>query len=162
MFYRRDFRPPMRGDDSTIAGLRDRVDALERTLCDWFQSHQSPSGVVISDEKLWTPTVTSATGTITSATVDDARYWVVGGIIFYRVQITIVDAGTGGGGLRFTLPMDARLAHVGCGREVSATGYGLVVTGSSSTKDRASISYYDNTSPIVTGNICLVQGSFVP
>ncbi len=159
MLYRREFKPPAKGDDSTVEGLRRRVDDLERALSAWFLSHQSPGVVVISDEQIWTPTVSSAGGTLTTTAVD-AYYWKIGEVYFYFVEITLTNAGTGTGALNFTLPVTARLENQGYGREVQTTGYALTVTCSANSAT-AGIVNYDGTSPITTGHICRVQGFFV-
>ena len=99
----------------------------------------------------WTPTVTSNAGTITTSTVNTARYCQLQKTIIGLVDITINNAGTAAGNqLQFTLPFLSAAArrNIGASREVNATGNlgccDMVATGT------CAIIRYDNAGTIQT------------
>ena len=83
----------------------------------------------------WTPTVTASSGTLTSTTVNTARYTRAGKTVTAFFDITITNAGTGGGFLLVTLPVAASASGGGAasGREYVLAGVliGGVITPSS-------------------------------
>lgn len=72
----------------------------------------------------WTPTVTSAIGSITSYTVSQAEYKVVGKVLFWHVSIKITNIGTAAGDFRFNVPPGYPVVNrgFGVGRETDITG----------------------------------------
>lgn len=102
----------------------------------------------------FTPTVTSASGTITSATASGV-YSRVGQRVTIDVTVTIVDAGTGSGALQVTTPS-------GYGNAGSKSVYGSGVIASSNVsvipaigagQSGVTIVKYDGTTVISTGNV---------
>lgn len=74
----------------------------------------------------YTPTVTSHTGTITSYTVNEARYQQDGKKITCRISITITTNGTGATAIRESLPFVAKDGHNNfAGMEIHNTTKGL-------------------------------------
>jgi hypothetical protein len=70
----------------------------------------------------YTPTVSSSTGTITTASAT-GKWKRAGKLIAVQQTITITTNGTGAGNLRATLPFDAESTDfVGAGRETAVTG----------------------------------------
>jgi pectate lyase len=70
----------------------------------------------------YTPTVSSSTGTITTASAT-GKWKRVGKLIAVQQTITITTNGTGAGNLRATLPFDAESTDfIGSGRENAVTG----------------------------------------
>lgn len=83
----------------------------------------------------YTPTVTSASGTLTSASAT-GRYKQLGKTIFLEVDATVTTAGTGSGGLRVTLPFaSASFNFTGAAYEygVSATSGAAIIRFAQST-----------------------------
>jgi len=77
------------------------------------------------EEGTWTPTASSATGSITSYT-SDGTYTKVGDLVFVRGRVNLTNVGTAGGrllmaGLPFTTATGIR-PFIGVAREDSATG----------------------------------------
>ena len=96
----------------------------------------------------YTPTVTTATGSITSKTIYQAKYAVLGKLGFVLFDLGIGTNGTGGGKLSFTLPSGAQAKSTffcGVGRENANTGNMLQVV--LETTSSASIFTYNNLYP---------------
>jgi len=105
--------------------------AVARTVADVYTQTQSdarfasqvdfPAGAWTN----WTPTITAGGGTITSTTINTARYAQLGKTIFLQIDITITNNGTGTGSVRVTLPPGKTARNtqqVGAGRETANTG----------------------------------------
>lgn len=71
----------------------------------------------------YTPTLTSSAGTITSYTVNAARYMQVGKLVHLHFDVTITNNGTGAGFLYLTIPHTTSRINMGIGRETATTGY---------------------------------------
>lgn len=109
----------------------------------------------------WTPTVSSASGTIT--TVSGAGRWIqIGKTVFYSAAITITTNGTGAGAVTFTLPATAQTSQggtaIGSGREGNVAGKTVVAVLSSATV--ANIFNYDNSYPGSTGAVIYIRGEY--
>lgn len=105
----------------------------------------------------WTPTVTAATGTFTSAT-GAGRYVQIGKTVHFNVSCTITTIGTGTGCL-FTLPVTAQTnaGVIGSAREDATSGnMGTIKLNSSTTQ--ASVSRYDNGNIASGGSGSIVRG----
>lgn len=100
----------------------------------------------------WTPTVSAASGTITSSTIQSARYARINKIVTGQITFTITNVGTGTGSPIFTLPITAAATVtgvvIGSYRETALTGFSgivlVVATG-------AGLFRYDNGANIGTG-----------
>jgi hypothetical protein len=83
------------------------------------------------EEGTWTPTVTSATGSITSYTVQTATYTKIGRSVTVNVQFTITNNGTGGFRINInnSLPFatQSNLPFAGAGRENAVSGFMVMV-----------------------------------
>jgi hypothetical protein len=98
------------------------------------------------EEGTWSPTITAQSGTITSSTMTNGRYTIIGNAVFVSGLVTIVNAGTGTGDLLLTLPVaSASNNWGGCGRETVATGNSVGICGNAG---QLLIRYYDNASVI--------------
>ena len=123
-----------------IANLQEQINAL-RTI---------EVGGVWRD---WTPIVLSTVGTITSYTIQMARYTRIGKVGVFHAQFTITDNGTGSGAIQLTLPFTAIGIQTFVGR---ASTYMLV----GFTQSTVAIAIrYDNAYPGVTGAIFRVTGT---
>lgn len=102
----------------------------------------------------WTPAISAGVGTITSTTINYAKYIQLGKTVIAQVDITITNAGTGAGAFLFGLPIaaiaGAGLGLTAFGREVAVNG--KVLGGSSFSATTIGLAYYDNTSAIATTN----------
>lgn len=100
------------------------------------------------EEGTWTPTVASAGGTITSYTVNAAKYTRVGRLVTLNFDFTITDNGTGSVAINVTgLPFAAAAAYSSAGTliEIAAVGFGGFVNPNSTTS--LSLVKYDWTYP---------------
>ena len=104
----------------------------------------------------WTPTITAETGTFTTTSSSNARYFQAGKLVVGQVTITITTVGTGANGVRFTLPVTAAgtAIHLGDGRE-QTTGPSLNITSVGGTVGQ--VYKYDGTSIIAAGRILNLQ-----
>lgn len=89
-----------------------------------YEKNQIYDGLELIPWNSWTPTVSSATGSIGSATVQHALYKVVGGLLFYDVNVKINSKGTAGGDYRISTPPGYSVVNraIGSGRETDITG----------------------------------------
>ena len=111
------------------------------------------------DEGTWTPTVSSETGTLTSSTINTAKYTRVGNVVTVNLDITITNAGTGAAGLVITLPIAPANRVSLAGREDALTGAGLSI--SALTSGNLYAYKYDNTTIIATGRRVYISGSYI-
>jgi hypothetical protein len=83
----------------------------------------------IGERTSYTPTVTSATGTITTVGAVSCSFIRIQKLVVVEYDITITTLGTGGGAIRFTLPLTSAQFQpgVGTGRESGITGQALWV-----------------------------------
>jgi hypothetical protein len=99
----------------------------------------------------YTPVLTSTGGTITSYTINSARYYKLGKIVHVEIDATVTNNGTGSGAKDFTLPLTARNSFGSGGGVDLTTGFGQVVFGISATSFR--IANYNYTYPGVTTRV---------
>jgi hypothetical protein len=88
------------------------------------------------EEGTWTPVFASAAGTITSYTVNAAKYTKVGRLLTLFFDVTITNNGTGVVAINVTgLPFAAAAAYSSCGTlvEVAAVGFGGFINQNSTT-----------------------------
>jgi hypothetical protein len=79
------------------------------------------------EEGTFTPTITAATGTLTTVSATGA-YTKVGRLVTASVDITVTTNGTGAGSLVTTLPFTpSSLVQYGTGREVTAVGFTITI-----------------------------------
>jgi hypothetical protein len=79
------------------------------------------------EEGTFTPTITSATGTLTTVSATGA-YTKVGRLVTASVDITVTTNGTGAGSIVTTLPFTpSSLVQYGTGREVTAVGFTITI-----------------------------------
>jgi len=107
----------------------------------------------------YTPTITPASGTFTSASAT-GRYKQIGKTVFIQVAVSITTNGTAAGNVRVTLPATvAAFHHVLSGRENNVTGYALNAVVAAST-NYMYITKYDNTYPGANGYALCVTGVY--
>lgn len=106
----------------------------------------------------FSPTVTASAGTITSSTVNAARYKTIGKLVIAQWDVSITNNGTGSGHVRFTLPVNSLStsgANYACiGVEWNVTGKSLngLLGPSVGSQTFVSVAFYDNTYPGGTGS----------
>lgn len=116
------------------------------------------TGTLLTPWTNYTPTVSAASGTLTSFTVS-GKYKQIGKTIHGQVLINVTNNGTGSGALRFTLPPLAPTgSFIGVGRETTVTGAMLQVV--LPTSGSASIFKYDNTYPVASGQLANVSFTY--
>jgi hypothetical protein len=104
------------------------------------------------------PVVTSQTGSITSYT-SSSSYYRIGKLVFWTINVTLTNAGTGAGVLYATMPFTASAFGIGFGEEFAAVGFdvmGKVSSGSNT----LGITKMDRTTAIATGNGFRVTGTY--
>lgn len=106
----------------------------------------------------WTPTITPASGTFTSITLNSAAYYETEKNIDFIFKMTITTNGTAAGNISFTLPppFSANFGG-GVGRESPNNGKALICICSGAT---GVITFYDNGYPGANGSVIQVTGSF--
>ena len=96
----------------------------------------------------WTPAFRSTGGTITSLTVNYARYARIQKTVFARIDVLITTIGTGTGVLRFDLPVTAFAGTQGLAagsyREINVLGFIGVINVDTTTT--GTLTKYDNAS----------------
>lgn len=108
----------------------------------------------------YTPTISAATGTITTAS-GTGQYQTIGKTCIVSMTITITTAGTGANQLFATLPFTsaARIQSGTTGAEVNTTGNGVkgyIPTSST----QLQLTYYNNSTPIGSGNTIIVTTTY--
>ena len=109
------------------------------------------------EEGTSTPTVSAASGTITSATAT-LTYTKIGRYFYYDAQITVTNNGTGAGSLNFTLPFTYSARGAGNGFNRSS-GKSICGAAPSAPSDTVNATYYDGTYPTATGHITDFSGA---
>lgn len=98
----------------------------------------------------WTPSFRSTGGTITSLTVNFAKYTQIQKTVFAKFDFLIVTLGTGSGVVRFDLPFTAATGTQGLAagvfREINVVGFIGVVNADTTTT--GTITKYDNSTPL--------------
>ena len=101
----------------------------------------------------WTPTVTSAAGTLTTVTVHLARYGRINKLVYAEIDFSITSIGTGSGIPIFTLPITATSTNflaVGQYRETYNTGLSGIADLESTTT--GALRRYDNAAHLAANN----------
>jgi hypothetical protein len=118
-------------------------------------------GALSATTGTWTPTISAATGTLTTKSVTSAYYDVVGNFCRINITIVVTNKGTGTNGLVFTLPVTASssASSIISGRESAVTGKQLqaMINASGTT---ATAVYYDNSDPLANGATYTFTGSY--
>ena len=122
---------------------------------------QGGTGLAGSAWTSYTPTVTSGGGTITSYTVNEAKYEKVGKTVRVRISFTITNVGSASGEIRATLPPSSTSAY---GQAVSGVGDGAGGNALMVWMDGAAtylrIRNYDNTFYAANGYTYLIGGVY--
>lgn len=108
--------------------------------------------------RTWTPTITAASGTITTLGTVAGHYYEVEKMVFFTLSIAITTNGTGTGDVRASLPFTASaVPAIQAGRETMANGRQLSgFVDASSTIVR--IAQYDNSYPGADGVVLRLSG----
>ena len=110
------------------------------------------------EEGNWTPTAVSSSGAITSYT-SSGNYTKIGNRVFFSLQVTLTDNGTGTGVIDISLPYTAGAVSAGAGQNANSL-WGLngsiAVSGTSMRVARA-----DGTYPGATGQTLRMSGAFI-
>ena len=102
------------------------------------------------EEGTWVPVVSSTSGTITSYTVNSARYTKIGRVVSLSCQIPITNNGTGAGALFIQgFPFANSVATCGVIYNQSTGHVGSVTVSTSATDGY--VAKYDGTYPVATG-----------
>lgn len=105
----------------------------------------------------FTTTVSSLVGTISSGTLNLAKFWIYGDIIFFDFSYTVNTAGTGANLLIFTVPAHIVFSSLlGYGRVDGTTGHMLQAV-KNGVNNSVAIGKYDNTTAIGSGAIIQVR-----
>ena len=130
--------------------------ALNKAINDYLLSLET-EGALVDDYQTnsSTPTVTSGTGTITTASAS-LTYTKNGRLIAFRCTVTVTTNGTGATDVRFTLPFTAAVRTAIYGYGISS-GIGMAgyVSGSTAVFVAA-----DGTYPVADGHIVEIAGHF--
>jgi hypothetical protein len=127
-----------------------------------FSANSSAAGMTSEllndyEEGTWTPVATARSGSITSYT-SSGTYTKIGDRVFYSLQITLTDNGTGTVLIDVSLPFVVGAVSGGAGQNVN-TAFGL--SGSSGVGlANLALSRSDGAYPGVTGNTLRVFGNF--
>ena len=102
----------------------------------------------------YTPTLTSATGSPTTAAVVDARYCKIGRVVILSFRFSVTTVGTAGGAATLTLPSGITITtgaqQIGIGREVNISGKALTITPGTT---NIAVNVYDNSTPWVASTV---------
>jgi hypothetical protein len=110
------------------------------------------------DMKNWVPSISSGSGTITSSTVNSARYYELEKHVYFSVDITITNNGTGATNVLISLPFTASVNPASvAGREVAVAGFMLSGHISASSAN-INVAKVDGTYPGGTGNKLVLSG----
>ncbi len=149
------------GAANVLTASGDMLTARHEGSGNWRVMHFT-YGVDTLDWKTWTPTVTSGAGTITTSTVNLAKYWRNGRKIHFIYDITITTVGSGSGALIVTTPVTALTGSVGggSGRENSITGVfgGAIVN---EALGGIFLTKYDGTGAVVASYTWNINGMYI-
>lgn len=110
----------------------------------------------------WTPTITTASGSITTLGTVVAKYRRESKTVFFKISIPITTNGTGSGNIKFTLPptyggaVDNQVCY---GRDNGVSGkmlVGIILAGTAG----VDVTNYDGTYPGANGAVITVQGFY--
>lgn len=109
-------------------------------------------------EGTWTPVITpSGTGTITSYTINSAKYIRIGNRCFFSANFTITDKGTATGGWKMTMPLTVLEEEAIC---IACPTDGFSYSGFTVVSGSTSICYkYDGGSSITNARF-VVSGNY--
>lgn len=126
-----------------------------------FPAAQSASGGANTlddyEEGSSTPTLTPGAGTITTSSASLA-YTKIGNRVFFSVQVTITDAGTGSGALGVSLPFTST-SLISANGANATSGVAVAGVGASATASM-SVLLYDGSTAITSGNTYYINGQF--
>ncbi len=109
----------------------------------------------------YTATLAAASGTPTTAAMNDARYIKIGRLVIISFRFTVTTVGTASGAATITLPSGITAANsqyqIGAGREVNTTGKALTLTIQTS---NIAVNVYDNGTPWVANTVNVGTGLF--
>ncbi len=114
----------------------------------------SVAATLLSD---YIPVITAGSGTVTSYTINRAKYCIIGNFTFICLDFTITDIGTASGYLLATLPFVAYGYAIFNGREIATTGFSLTGTIGLFTSQIVIVKY-DNTFLGVNGYRYVLNG----
>lgn len=109
----------------------------------------------------WTPTISAATGTITTSS-GTGKYTQIGKTVHFYAALTITNNGTGSGVIISTVPVSGAAADgtsVGGGRAGAVSGKQVNVR-IESTGTRFYVLNYDNSYPAASGEILRISGTY--
>jgi hypothetical protein len=118
----------------------------------------TPSQLPYTASQSWTPTLSAATGTFTTASAT-GQYTIIGDRTLWSVVITITTNGTAAGNVRFTLPSTPANISVGAGREDVVNGNAVIGVAPASSNVMLVVSY-NNAYPGVNGAVLKLSGHY--
>lgn len=161
MLTRREFLSPetprLTGNPAAdVAILAKAIADRDKALSEYLRSLNQPG--MLFEALNWTPTVSSGSGTITTASAAGTGMK-IGDRYFVFAKITVTTNGTGATSLKFTLPVTTK--EIGCFYGLN-TNTGKAITGDvASASSTAGFVFYDGTYPGADGRVFEVFGSFI-
>lgn len=113
------------------------------------------------DEGTWSPTISSTSGTITTASSSSAFYTRVGSMVSFTVVLTITDNGSGAGQLRFTLPFSGTRGYANAIGVNASSGVTVQGTSSSASPSSIDMNKVDGTYPVTSGQSLRISGTYI-
>jgi hypothetical protein len=121
-----------------------------------IQSGCQPATAGLQGLEGWTPTLSAASGTLTSVTVSSAVFYEIEKRVDFWFLATITTNGSATGAFKFTLPFTAVLGQA-YGEESALSGNALL---GSISGNVCSVTTYNNGYPGANGAVIKVQGTF--
>lgn len=117
-------------------------------------------GQAIQSRLAWTPTITSDAGSLTTVTIGNARWSQADGIVYFQLNLQIVNKGTATGAFRFTLPTNASAHSFVCTGMNVSSGYTLNAFCNSGGSNVVRCTRYDGADPMNSGDFYSVTGFY--
>lgn len=117
-------------------------------------------GQAIQSRLAWVPTITADAGAFTNVVVNNARWSQADGIVYFQLNIQIVNKGTATGSFKFTLPTNASAHSFVCTGSNVSGGYSLNGFCNSGGANPVRCTKYDGTDPLNSGDYYSVTGFY--
>ena len=148
------------GNDFSDVAWADSGSALSLPQSAWNNETCTFGDNVGAISRIWTPVVSSGTGSITSYNVSQASYQQAGNAVHFTASATIVDNGTGASTLKLSLPPPVPSLPFVCNlwnSTQSRAANGVWSSGSEITFVRGDTGDY----PVATGDTVRISGTYL-